>query len=54
MARQLSFAGVGFDIKDVCLSQEFIKMYDSAVKLVSTTINYIHFVIMYASCNLIG
>lgn len=35
MARQLSFAGVGFDIKDVCLCEDFIKMYDAAVKLVS-------------------
>ncbi|KXJ14796.1 protein strawberry notch homolog 1 [Exaiptasia diaphana] len=33
MARQLSFAGVGFDIKDVCLSEEFIQMYDAAVQL---------------------
>ncbi|KAK3751828.1 hypothetical protein QZH41_013286, partial [Actinostola sp. cb2023] len=33
MARQLSFAGVGFDIKDVRLSQDFIQMYDAAVKV---------------------
>ena len=35
MARQLSFAGVSFDIRDVKLSQDFIEMYDAAVKLVS-------------------
>ena len=35
MARQLSFAGVSFDIQDVKLSKEFTEMYDTAVKLVS-------------------
>ena len=37
MTRQLSFAGVTFDIKDLPLSQDFIKMYNDSVKLVSGT-----------------
>ena len=34
-ARQLSFAGVNFDIKDVPLSEKFVEMYDASVELVS-------------------
>nr|CAD7432398.1 unnamed protein product [Timema monikensis] len=33
IARQLSFHGVGFKIEEVSLSKEFVKVYDSAVKL---------------------
>ena len=34
-ARQLSFAGVNFSIKDVPLSEKFVEMYDASVELVS-------------------
>ena len=37
MTRQLSFAGVTLDIKDLSLSRDFIKMYNDSVKLVSGT-----------------
>ena len=37
LTRQLSFAGVTFDIKDLPLSKDFIKMYNDSVKLVSGT-----------------
>lgn len=33
MTRQLSFAGVSFDIKELPLSRDFIEMYDASVKL---------------------
>lgn len=33
-ARQLSFTGVTFDIRDVPLSEKFIEMYDSSVEMV--------------------
>ena len=35
MTRQLSFAGVTFDIKELPLAKDFIDMYDASVKLVS-------------------
>lgn len=35
IARQLSFHGVGFKIEEVPLAKDFIKVYDSSVKLVS-------------------
>ena len=35
MARQLSFAGVTFDIKEVPLGNEFIEMYNASAILVS-------------------
>ena len=35
MTRQLSFAGVTFDIKELPLAKDFIEMYDASVKLVS-------------------
>jgi len=35
MTRQLSFAGVTFDIKELPLSKDFTDMYDAAVRLVS-------------------
>ena len=35
MTRQLSFAGVTFDIKELPLSLDFIEMYNDSVKLVS-------------------
>lgn len=35
MTRQLSFAGVTFDIKELPLSKDFTDMYDESVKLVS-------------------
>lgn len=35
MARQLSFAGVTFDIKEVPLSEKFIQMYNASAILVS-------------------
>lgn len=34
IARQLSFQGVTFDVKEVKLCPSFIEMYDAAVKLV--------------------
>ena len=39
IARQLSFGGVTFDVKEVKLCSSFIEMYDAAVKMVS----YCHF-----------
>lgn len=36
MARQLSFAGVTFDIKEVPLSDQFIEMYNASAVLVCT------------------
>lgn len=36
IARQLSFHGVSFKIEEVTLSDDFIKVYDDSVKLVST------------------
>lgn len=33
-ARQLSFTGVTFDIRDVPLGEKFIEMYDSSVEMV--------------------
>lgn len=47
MARQLSFAGVSFDVKDVKLSQGFIEMYDEAVRLVSN--DSLHWFVRYFS-----
>ena len=35
IARQLSFSGVTFNIKEVKLCTSFIEMYDASVKLVS-------------------
>ena len=35
MTRQLSFAGVTFDIRELPLSKDFIEMYNASVKLVS-------------------
>lgn len=35
IARQLSFSGVTFKIDEVLLSQEYVKMYNKSVKLVS-------------------
>ena len=37
MTRQLSFAGVTFDVKELPLSKDFTDMYDASVKLVSDT-----------------
>ena len=34
IARQLSFSGVNFDVKEVKLCATFIEMYDAAVTLV--------------------
>ena len=34
MARQLSFSGVTFDIKEVPLSDQFIEMYNASALLV--------------------
>ena len=34
MARQLSFSGVSFKIEEIKLKNEYVKMYDDAVKLV--------------------
>ena len=42
MARQLSFAGVTFDIKEVKLAGSFIEMYDAAVKLVGIIVVSLH------------
>ena len=35
MTRQLSFAGVTFDVKELPLSKDFTEMYDASVRLVS-------------------
>ena len=35
MARQLSFAGVTFEIRELPLAVDFVEMYNSAVSLVS-------------------
>lgn len=35
MARQLSFAGVTFQIQEIPLTREFVEMYDASVALVS-------------------
>ena len=37
IARQLSFKGVGFKIEQVPISKEFVKVYNEAVKLVSSS-----------------
>lgn len=37
MARQLSFQGVGFSIREIPLSDNFKSMYNRAVKLVSVS-----------------
>ena len=34
MARQLSFSGVSFKVEEIKLKNEYIKMYDDAVRLV--------------------
>lgn len=34
-ARQLSFAGVSFSVKEVPLSKEFVEMYNASTDLVS-------------------
>lgn len=36
IARQLSFHGVAFKIEEVPLSQDFVRIYDNSVKLVSS------------------
>jgi hypothetical protein len=36
MARQLSFSGVTFDIKEVPLSEKFIEMYNASAILVGS------------------
>jgi len=45
IARQLSFTGVTFDVKQVKLCPSFIEMYDAAVKMVSA----IKYIIIYTS-----
>lgn len=35
MARQLSFSGVSFKIEEIALKEEYIRMYDDSVRLVS-------------------
>ena len=34
IARQLSFAGTSFDVKEIALDDDFIDMYNASVKLV--------------------
>jgi hypothetical protein len=41
MARQLSFAGVTFDIKEVPLSEKFIEMYNASAILVRVLLHFI-------------
>lgn len=36
IARQLSFSGVTFKIEEVPLTQDYVKMYNKAVRLVSS------------------
>ena len=35
IARQLSFHGVTFKVEEVQLTEEFVRMYDDSVRLVS-------------------
>ena len=42
-ARQLSFTGVTFSIRDVSLTDKFIEMYDSSVDLVSASSSHVDF-----------
>ena len=35
IARQLSFKGVSFNIREIEIPREFVQIYDAAVKLVS-------------------
>lgn len=37
-ARQLSFAGVTFDVKEVPVQDDYITMYDMSVELVSSLV----------------
>ena len=43
IARQLSFSGVTFDIREVSLTDKFVEMYDSSVEMVS------YYVTLYTS-----
>ena len=38
IARQLSFKGVSFKIDEISLEEDFVKMYNDSVKLVSAKI----------------
>ena len=40
IARQLSFSGVTFDIREVSLTEKFIEMYDSSVEMVRVCYNH--------------
>ena len=44
MARQLSFAGVTFEIRELPLAVDFVEMYNSAVSLVSCENSFMGFV----------
>ena len=44
MARQLSFAGVTFEIRELPLAVDFVEMYNSAVSLVSCEDSFMGFV----------
>lgn len=41
IARQLSFHGVGFKVEEVSLTDDFVKVYDDSVQLVSFTRSWI-------------
>ena len=61
MTRQLSFAGVTFDIKELPLSLDFIEMYNDSVKLVSGTCvnrdgfnSFLLSIIIFFTCNAVN
>ena len=41
IARQLSFTGVTFKIEEVPLTQQYIKMYNKSVRLVSILFSFV-------------
>ena len=49
IARQLSFQGVTFDVKEVKLCPSFIEMYDASVKLVRMISMSFYHILFYLS-----
>ena len=41
IARQLSFAGTSFDVKEITLSDDFVDMYNASVQLVCIILRHI-------------
>lgn len=54
MARQLSFSGVNFDVREVKLCATFIEMYDAAVTLVRDLLLKIEKSDQMPVCNFLG